>query len=58
MEVNFILGEIFKMATKKGSTNQPIEIENNKFILDACCGGRMFWFNCLPNKVPGYVIIK
>jgi len=28
-----------------GSTNQPIEIENNKFILDACCGGKMFWFN-------------
>lgn len=18
---------------------------NNKFILDACCGGKMFWFN-------------
>jgi len=33
------------MARKQGSTNQPIEIENNKFILDACCGGKMFWFN-------------
>jgi len=33
------------MAREQGSTNQPIEIENNKFILDACCGGRMFWFN-------------
>ena len=33
------------MAHKQGSTNQSIEIENNKFILDACCGGKMFWFN-------------
>lgn len=33
------------MARKQGSTNQSIEIENNKFILDACCGGRMFWFD-------------
>jgi len=33
------------MARKQGSTNQSIEIENNKFILDACCGGRQFWFN-------------
>ncbi len=22
-----------------------IKIENDKFILDAACGGRMFWFN-------------
>jgi hypothetical protein len=26
-------------------TNKIQHIEKDKFILDACCGGRMFWFN-------------
>lgn len=34
------------MTTPKGSVpNSNSESETEKVILDACCGGRMFWFN-------------
>ena len=29
----------------KNEVEKEKKIKDNKFILDACCGGRMFWFN-------------
>ena len=37
------LNEIGGKIMKKKYTKE--EMDKNKFILDACCGGRMMWFN-------------